>query len=95
MRWMNLEPTVQSEVSQKDKCCILTYIWDLEKMVAMNLFARQQWKRRHREDTCGHSVGRTRWGERREWYGSIYIKIHEIDSQWEFAVWHRELNQVL
>ena len=31
MRWMNLEPTVQSEVSQKDKYCILTYIWDLEK----------------------------------------------------------------
>ena len=28
MRWMNLEPIIQSEVSQKekDKYCILTYI---------------------------------------------------------------------
>ena len=34
MRWMNLEPTTQSEVSQKekDKYCILTYI--LEKAMA-------------------------------------------------------------
>ena len=33
MRWMNLETIVQSKVSQKekDKYCILTYIWSLEK----------------------------------------------------------------
>ena len=35
MRWMNLEPIIQSEVTQeeKDKYCILmhTYIWNLEK----------------------------------------------------------------
>ena len=33
MRWMNLEPVKQSEVSQKekDKYCILTHIWNLEK----------------------------------------------------------------
>ena len=33
MRWMNLEPIIQSEVSQreKDKYCILTYIRNLEK----------------------------------------------------------------
>ena len=29
MRWMNLEPIIQSEVSQKEKnkCCILTHIY--------------------------------------------------------------------
>ena len=36
MRWMNLEPILQSEVSQKkkDKYHILTYIyiWNLEKL---------------------------------------------------------------
>ena len=34
MRWMNLEPIIQSEVSQKekDKYCILTHI--LEKAMA-------------------------------------------------------------
>ena len=31
MRWMNLEPIIQSEVSQKekDKCHILTYIYGI------------------------------------------------------------------
>jgi len=33
MRWMNLEPIIQSEVSQKekDKHCLLTYIYRIEK----------------------------------------------------------------
>ena len=33
MRWMKLEPIVQSEVNQKEKnkYCILTYIWNLER----------------------------------------------------------------
>ena len=31
MRWMNLEPIIQSEVSQKEKnkCCILTHIYGI------------------------------------------------------------------
>ena len=35
IRWMNLEPTMQSEVSQKekDKYCILMYITESRKMV--------------------------------------------------------------
>ena len=33
MKWMNLEPIIQSEVSQKekDKCCILTHIYGIQK----------------------------------------------------------------
>ena len=33
MRWMKLEPIIQSEVSQKEKHqhSILTYIWNLER----------------------------------------------------------------
>ena len=31
MRWMNLEPIIQSQVSQKDKYRILTQIQNLEK----------------------------------------------------------------
>ena len=44
MRWMNLEPIIQSEVSQKetDKYCILTHIYGTLKMVPRNLFAGQQ-----------------------------------------------------
>ena len=52
MRWVNLEPIIQSEVSQKekDKYCILMHIYmESRKMVLMNLFAGQQWRNRHRE----------------------------------------------
>ena len=41
MRWMNLEPIIQSEVSQKEKNkyhISNTYIQNLEKMVLKNLF---------------------------------------------------------
>ena len=54
MRWMKLEPIIQSEVSQKEKhqYNILTHIYmEFRKMVMITLYARQQ--KRHR---C---VGRT------------------------------------
>ena len=37
----------------------------------------------NRGQTCGHS------GWRKDW--NLYITICKIDSQWEFAAWHREL----
>ena len=52
MRWMNLEPIVQSEVSQKekDKYHILTHIYmESRKMVLKNLLTGQQWRSRHGE----------------------------------------------
>ena len=47
----------------------------------MNLFIGQQWRHRHREQTCGQGSGRGR----RERNGSIYTTICKIDSQWKFA----------
>ena len=38
-----LKPIIQSEVNQKGKKYIKTYIWNLEKKVLMNLFAKQEW----------------------------------------------------
>ena len=61
MRWMNPEPIIQSEVSQKekDKYCILMHIYmESRKMVLMNLFARQQWRKRHRERLWTWGEGR-------------------------------------
>ena len=51
MRWMNLEPIIESEVSQKekDKYGILTHIHRIRKMGLKNLFIGQQWRNRHRE----------------------------------------------
>ena len=60
-RWMNLEPVVRSEVSQKEKNIhIKAYIWDLEKWCWLTYM---QGKNRDagREQTCGQS------GERRAW----------------------------
>ena len=58
-------------------------------MVPKNLFAVKQWRNKHREQTYGHE----------EMYGEsnmeTYITICKIDSQWEFAVWLRELKQGL
>ena len=50
MKWMILEPIIQSVVSQKekDKYCILRHI-ESRKMVLKNLFTKQQWRDRHRE----------------------------------------------
>ena len=60
-------------------------------MISINLFARQQWRSRHREQTYGHGE----MGVEDEMYGKsnmeIYITICKIDSQWEFAVWLRKL----
>ena len=50
MRWMKLEPIIQSEVSQKEKhqCSILMHIYmEVRKMVTITLYVRQQ--KRH---TC-------------------------------------------
>ena len=60
-------------------------------MAPKNIFAQQQWRKRHREQTYGHGE---RGGEG-EMYGQsnteTYITICNIDSQREFAVWLRKL----
>ena len=60
-------------------------------MVLKNLFAGQQWRNRHRDQTYGLEE---RGGEG-EMYGEsnreTYITIYKIDSQWEFAVCLRRL----
>ena len=56
------------------------------KMVLKNLFAGQQWRNRHREQTYGHEEK----GEEGEICGEsnmeTYITICKIDSQQEFAI---------
>ena len=64
-------------------------------MVLKNLFAAQQWRNKHREQTYGHGE---RGGEA-EMYGEsnmeTYITKCKIARQREFAVWLRELKQGL
>ena len=61
----------------------------------MNLFARQQQRNRHREQTYGPGE---RGGEGElcgESNVETYITICKIDSLWESAVWLRKLKQGL
>ena len=87
MRWMNLEPLIQSELSHKEKDkYILTHIYGILKKVLKNLYTGQQWRNRHSEYTYGHGE---RGGDG-ELYGKsnmeTYITTCKIDSQGEFDV---------
>ena len=62
-------------------------------MVLKNLFAGQQWRNRHREQTYGHGEK----GEEGEMHGEsnmeTCITICKIDRQQEFTVCLRKLNR--
>ena len=93
---MNLEPIIQSEVSQKDdKYHILTHIYRIWKNGTLEFIYRAPVEKDIEDKTYGHGE---RGGEG-EMYGKsnveTYIAICKIDSQWEFAVWLRKLKQGL
>ena len=68
MRWMKLEPIIQSEVSQKEKTQIqyANAYMEFKKMVMMTLYARQQKRHRYKEQTCGLCGRRRGWDDLRE-----------------------------
>ena len=62
MRWMKLEPMIQSEISQKEKhqYSIVTHIYEFRKMVMITLYVRQQKRHRCIEQSfglCGRGRG--------------------------------------
>jgi len=60
MRWMKLEPIIQSEVSQKEKHM------ESRKMVMMTLHARQQKRHSYKEQTFGLYGRKRGWDDFRE-----------------------------
>jgi len=63
---MNLEPVIQSEVRKRKTSIVYQHMYmESRNMVLMKLFARQEQRRRHRGQTCGHG-GRRGWGELRK-----------------------------
>ena len=60
MRWINLEPIIQSEVSQKERKTYRIYM-EYRKVVLMNLYAGQQWTLRL-EKRLVDTVGKERLG---------------------------------
>ena len=67
MRWMKLEPIIQSEVSQKEKhqYSILTHMYG---MVTITLYARQQKRHRCIEQSFGLYERGRGWDDLGEWH---------------------------
>ena len=95
MRQMNLEPTIQGEVSQKEKekYCILTHIYGIQKNSPEEFIYRAAMEKQMQR------IELWTWGEgRREgdvWKGNMetYITICKRDGQRKFAIWLRKLKQ--
>ena len=68
MRWMNLEPIIQSEVSQKekDKHLILMHIYGIQKNCTEGFIYKAKMEKRHREQTYGYGE-RVSYMERETW----------------------------
>ena len=76
MRWMKLEPIIQSEVSQKEKhqYSILMHIYiKFRKMVMITLYVRQQKRYRCIEQSFGLCGRRQGWDDLTEQYRNMYI----------------------
>ena len=57
--WMDLEIIILSEVNQTDKCHkILLIMWNLKKVIQMNLFTKQKETHSHRKHTYGYQRGK-------------------------------------
>ena len=56
--WMNLE-IITSEVSQRQRLYDIAYMWNLKKMIQVNLFLKQKQTERHKKkmDTKGKKKG--------------------------------------
>ena len=54
----------------------------------MNLCAGEQWRHRHREQTCEHREGRRGWDKLRVALKHTYA---ELDSRWKFVLRRRKL----
>ena len=86
MKGMNLEPIIQSEVSQKekDKYHILMHIYGIQKNGNEFIYRVAVEKQTQRIDfwTWGSGEGEMYAESNME----TYITVCKIDSQWEFAV---------
>ena len=59
MRWMNLEPIIQSEVSQneKDKYCILIHVYGIQEDGTDEPICRAAMETQTQRTDCGHGEG--------------------------------------
>ena len=93
MRWVKLEPIIQSEVSQKEKhqYSILTHNMEFRKMVTITLYVRQQKRYRCIEQSFGLCKRGQGWDDLGEWHWNMYNIICETNHQSGFDARYRVL----
>ena len=99
---VNLEPIIQSEVSEKKKTkknknkkhqySILTYIYmEFRKMATITLYEKQQKRHRCIEQSFGLCRRGWKWDSLGKWHWNTYIIICEINRQSRFDAWYSAL----
>ena len=91
MRWMNLEPIIQSELSQKEKnkYHILTHIYGIQKDGTDESICKAAMEMQTERTDSGSVLDKGGGGEvgtNGEQHGNIYSTIRKIASQWGFAL---------
>ena len=67
IRWMKLEPIIQSEIRKKNTNAVYQCIYmEFRKMVTMTLYVRHQKRHRCKEQTFGLCGRRQVWDDLRE-----------------------------
>ena len=92
---MDLEFIILSEESQRERqiSYAITYLWNLKKMIQMNLFTKQKQIHRHRKQTYvyqkgkGTGVGRDKLGI---WDEHKHTTMYKVGKQQGPTVQHRE-----
>ena len=96
LRWTNLEPSIQTEVSQKEKYKYRILIWNLERWYWWIYFQGHNWETDKENRLIDMGRGEEREGELN---GTSNMEtkniICKIDSQWGFVIWLREPKQGL
>ena len=65
--WMDLEIIILSQTRERQVSYDITYMWNLKKMVQMNLFTKQKQSHRYRKQTYGYQGGNGERDELGDW----------------------------
>ena len=87
---MDLETTIQSEVSQKEKkkSYINTYVWEVEKSYRWSYLQIRNKGTDIKKKSYGHQGGREGWDELEnwDWYIDTIDTMYKIGNEWEPTV---------
>ena len=85
MMWKNIRPIIQSEASQKTKCNILMYLYEIQKDDTDESVHRAALRCTHIEQTYGQGVEEDGEGEIHKENSMDAYTLTYVNSQQEFA----------